>query len=261
MVMFMCIQKYTKNKNLLYKRLDDFVKSKNGKLISSEYKTAKTKYDILCANNHIFQMTADKMFSRGDWCPYCAGRYGDFQKEIENVAKHKNGKVLGTYTNNITKVLCECQSGHQFMITPGNLKQGKWCPKCRISHGEEFIEQFLIEHQIRYLKQYTFSDLKGKVKLLPFDFAIFDSKNQLISLIEYQGEQHFKPYRFLSKEEGEKQLIKVQITDRLKKEYCILNNISLFEIKAIEINDSSLSYLKKSIYEEMSKFINNLSPC
>lgn len=257
----MHIQKYTKNKKLLYERLNNFVESKNGKLLSSEYKTAKTKYDILCSNGHNFQMTADKIFGRGDWCPYCAGRYGNFQQEIENVAKHKNGKVLGTYINNTTKILCECQFGHQFMITPGNLKQGKWCPKCRTSHGEEFIEQFLLEHEIRYSKQYTFSDLKGKVKLLPFDFAIFNLKNELIGLVEYQGEQHFKPYRFLSKEDGEKQLARVQTTDKLKKEYCSLNNIRLFEIKSIEINDSSLNYLKKSIYQEMSKFINDLSPC
>ena len=63
--------------------------------------------------------------------------------------------------------------------------------------------------------------------LLRFDFAIFDKNNNLLGLIEYQGEQHYKNYKIMGKQQRE-------ITDPMKKEYCLNKNIPLFEIKYTE---------------------------
>lgn len=63
-------------------------------------------------------------------------------------------------------------------------------------------------------------------KQLPFDFAIF-KKDQLISLIEYDGEQHFKPVEIFGGEEGFKNQ---KMRDEVKDAYCIENEIPLLRI-------------------------------
>lgn len=65
---------------------------------------------------------------------------------------------------------------------------------CLNSYAESLIENILIENNIKYIKQYSFSDLVGDFgKKLRFDFAIMDEKNKIKCLIEFQGEQHFIP--------------------------------------------------------------------
>lgn len=56
---------------------------------------------------------------------------------------------------------------------------------------------------------------------LRFDFAIF-SKNKLIALIEHQGEQHYDNSAWHT--------TTLELHDSMKKEYCLKNNIPLYEI-------------------------------
>ena len=102
-------------------RLKAFALSKNGKLLSTEFKTAKTKYDFECSEGHNFQLTSDKVISRGDWCPYCAGRYGDFDKKYRDIIEGTHGgKMLSPYVKANVHITCECKCGHVFDITPVN---------------------------------------------------------------------------------------------------------------------------------------------
>lgn len=81
------------------------------------------------------------------------------------------------------------------------------------------------EHNIKFKIQYGFPDLKKG--LLKFDFAILDSSESLIALIEYQGEQHFQPIEFFG---GKKKFEMQQYNDELKRVYCANKGIPLIEI-------------------------------
>lgn len=69
------------------------------------------------------------------------------------------------------------------LIRNGNVKS---CG-CLKSSYEKEIEKILIQNDISYIKEYSFSDLRGKKHPLRFDFAIFKD-DKLCYLIEYQGE-------------------------------------------------------------------------
>ena len=63
--------------------------------------------------------------------------------------------------------------------------------------------------------------------MLRFDFAICDSENRILCLIEYQGEQHFRSFGkapFFGKLQREE-------TDLIKKNYCKQNAIPLHEVR------------------------------
>ena len=80
--------------------------------------------------------------------------------------------------------------------------------------------------------------MKHKSKL-KFDFAILNDHNQLLYLIEFNGEQHYKFNTYFHK--SAKDFLYQQFKDQLKKDYCLKNNIPLYIIKYDEI-----------IYEEVN---------
>ena len=76
---------------------------------------------------------------------------------------------------------------------------------------------FKVQDNVDYEVEYSFDDLYGTAgeNLLRFDFAI-KNKDELICLIECQGEQHFAPVQEFG---GERQFHKQVENDRLKREY------------------------------------------
>ena len=95
-----------------------------------------------------------------------------------------------------------------------------------ISKGILKIEQLLQNNNISYLKEYSFNDcLSPKGNLMKFDFYI---NNQY--LIEYDGEQHFKPMSFGGSISGEERLKSQKEYDNIKNQYCKENNIPLIRI-------------------------------
>lgn len=95
------------------------------------------------------------------------------------------------------------------------------------SKGEIEIELFLLQNGITYKRQYCFEDCKYK-KELPFDFAIFNTNQELQCLIEYDGEQHYKYIPYFHK--TEKNFKEQQLRDAIKTQYCQINNINLIRI-------------------------------
>jgi predicted metalloenzyme YecM len=51
--------------------------------------------------------------------------------ELQDYAKNKGGKLLSTnYINSKTKMLWECEEGHQWEVSWNSIKQDTWCPSC-----------------------------------------------------------------------------------------------------------------------------------
>ena len=86
---------------------------------------------------------------------------------------------------------------------------------------------------IKYIEQYKFDDCIYKDKLI-FDFYI----PSLNTCIEYDGEGHYKPFRFnKDKETMQKKLEETQIRDAIKTQYCKDNNIKLIRIPYFEFDN------------------------
>ena len=124
-----------------------------------------------------------------------------------------NGKRRRLY-----KCLCDCgnycEVQHQYLAYGDTTSCG-----CIRSKGEFLIAQLLKEHNIPFEQEYIFPDLVDKAPLR-FDFCIFDEYNNIVCLIEFQGEQHLYPSNGFYSED----LIK---HDKQKEEYCLKNNIRL----------------------------------
>lgn len=120
--------------------------------------------------------------------------------------------------------ICECQlCGTIKSISGKNIRNGdtKSCG-CLESNGEKLIAKILTEYNIKFEKEYSFSNLKSNYNLpLRFDFAIF-YKNKLIGLIEFQGIQHFQESRL-----ARDNLTDRQYRDKLKYDYCVQNKINI----------------------------------
>lgn len=145
------------------------------------------------------------------------------------------------------KCLCEC--GNYTSVLGTNLQNGsvKSCGCLKNSYGEEIVEKILKEYNISYIKEYTLPQLYGENKVaLRFDFAIFDKNDQLIQLIEYDGEQHFKVIPQWGGKEGLQQR---QINDKKKNQYCEEHNIKLIRIPYYELNNIDLQRLEIDLNE------------
>lgn len=157
---------------------------------------------------------------------------------LSKTENHKHRKTRHAYW------LCQCRCGQKKIVSSDLLIGGHTtsCGCLGQSRGEAEIADILDKLSVKYQREYVFEDLLSSKQIpLRFDFAIFDTENHFVALIEYQGEQHFvvKSYDFgtLQREE----------TDGLKREYCERNNIPLYYIKYNENTMNSLRVILKNI--------------
>lgn len=138
--------------------------------------------------------------------------------------------------------VCKCDCGNIVAVQGGNLRNGttKSCGCIKESKGEQLIHNFLIRNNIKNSREFSFPDLKSKKgNPFRFDFAILDENSQVVALIEYQGEQHYKDCGFGSYQR--------EYSDRIKRSYCKKNHVPLYEIKYDADVDSSCRKLLEEL--------------
>lgn len=206
--------------------------------ILGEYVNSYTKLTIRhnkCGNEW---NVASRNILTGRGCPKCGQlirikkatmTHSDF---VEKFKKRTNGEysIIGRYTNSYNKIevrhdLC----GYEWNVHPRSLLNRQGCPKCKASKGESEVRRVLIDLNIGYVEQYKFDECRN-INPLPFDFAVFDSDN-LVCLIEYQGEQHYQSIDFFGGNNGFEIRRK---RDSIKRQYCRKNKIPLIEIPYTE---------------------------
>ena len=130
-----------------------------------------------------------------------------------------NIEILGEYKAMRQKILCKCKQHLEvFEMNPVDILKGIIsCSQCNYSIGENLISSFLDEYNIEYVRQATFNECRY-INPLHFDFYL-EKENMVI---EYDGEQHFKPVIFgcISEEDVKKEYIKTQNRDQIKNNYC-----------------------------------------
>ncbi len=207
-----------------------------------EYKNARTNIKIFCWKHGEFEQNPEKHTKKGHGCPLCSKNIklnnNEFITKAKLVHRDKYDYSFIEYTNSESKVTIICPIHGKFNQKATNHLSGNGCPHCKASKGELKVKKFLDDNKLEFIPQKTFDECKNK-KLLPFDFYLPNYN----MVIEYQGEQHFKSINCWGGEEG---LIKTQLTDRLKKEYCNLKGIKLLEISYKD---------KNNIYEILQKHL------
>jgi len=212
--------------------------------IKTDYVKSNQKIKIICKIHGEFLQTPNNHLC-GAGCPSCAKiKISESRRKTKQYfvdmanKKHKFAYdyLNSNYKDSQTKVAIRCPNHGLFYQTPAKHLFGNGCPNCKYSRGEQKIANYLYEEKIEYKTQYKISECK-KIKPLPFDFALIDKKKNLIGLIEYQGEQHYKPMRF---SKGKEKFQNIKKSDKIKQEYCEKNNIPLLIIpytsfKSIEI--------------------------
>ncbi len=159
------------------------------------------------------------------------GNYNDFiksRKDTYDYCKENNIEVLSPYIGSDKKILFDFNCGHSLnWAIPPNLKKGARCPICSESRGEKIIREYCDKNNIKYDTQKTFQGMRGNREL---KCDIFIPEYNLV--IEYDGEQHYRPVDFASN--GEKWALeefkKIQKRDKLKNEYCRENKINMLRI-------------------------------
>ncbi|MED4225619.1 hypothetical protein [Neobacillus cucumis] len=174
---------------------------------------------------------------RGQRCPKC---YGNIRKTTESFKQEVFEKVgneyivLGEYVNTNTKIKMQHNTcGYKYPVTPDSFLHGTRCPKCNESKGERKISDFLSERGIPFQMQYRFPECRH-INPLPFDFAVLDN-NQIVFLIEYDGQLHFMPRR--DDDESLTKLKLVQLRDSIKTNFCEEHNIPLVRIPYTEFEE------------------------
>ena len=80
-------------------------------------------------------------------------------------------------------------------ISANHLTQGRTrscgCMLGKESQGQQEIRFLLESNNIHFKQEVTFQDLK-LINKLRFDFGIYNDNNELIRLIEFDGEQHYR---------------------------------------------------------------------
>ncbi len=239
------------HKNRVEKNRESFLFKKFGRLtiIEENFDIRPTQARCQCeCGNYIVTARADVVSGHTQSC-------GCLQKDRASESNIKDWTgVVSAYgvkfleqdsVNKKGQWLWKCRCGicgNEFVALPAKVNNGHItsCGCAIKSSSERYIQTILENMQLDFIEQYSFDKCKYKNRLR-FDFAIMvDDKP--IYLIEYDGQQHFKPIEWFGGEDGFKQ---TQKRDHIKNEFCASYNIPLLRLPYTLSNEE----IKQKIYE------------
>ena len=207
----------------------------------TKYKKAKIPITIICKKHKEFEQLPD-IHLTGAGCNDCGNEI--IGKKLRNsidkvirILEERRGKkrfdyslIYKTYVNNRSILSIRCVKHNKtFYQSAVDHAESGGCEDCKYkSIGEELIMSILSKRNIEYFHNWGKHDCKlgkGKAK---FDFYL--PHQNLI--IEYDGEQHFKPVQFggMTKQQAIKEFKIRKKFDKLKDEWAKKKNINLLRI-------------------------------
>ncbi len=105
---------------------------RNGKCLSDKYWNNAKPLTWQCEKGHIWEASS-RATQKGAWCAVCKSKNKNKGtiEDMQKIAEARNGKCLSVYyVNQTTKLQWQCEKGHVWNTTPGNVKEGCWCPYC-----------------------------------------------------------------------------------------------------------------------------------
>lgn len=177
-------------------------------------------------------------------CPKCVSekkRKSQVKSEevfLNELHDSHNGTIVAEdkYVNTHTKIQFKCTvCNNTFRAEPNSVTRISGCPYCKQYKGENIIADYLDSLDILFEPQKKFTDLKDN-RNLSYDFYLPDYN----ILIEYNGEQHYKPIDFFG---GIPSFNKQLLHDRLKSEYADNNGYNLLSIRYTNKSDDIISQI------------------
>lgn len=176
--------------------------------------------------------------------------------QFNNILQEKNipikcinpGKTAYRHHSKFECKKCRYIWSTYFYYIAGLSTNKSGCPKCNrgISRGNRKIIEILTKYNINFNAEYRFKNCRSSKNIpLPFDFYINQNNSQYA--IEYQGKQH---YIQLNDFFGKNCFERLQQNDKVKREYCYVNDITFIEIpywKYKNIENILLSHLEHLI--------------
>ena len=217
-------------------------------ILSDKYLNNQESMLFKCSCGEVFKRNWSQIINLNQiTCNTCSRKASSERQRrtveyLENKCKDFEIELLSKeYLNNAQKLSFKCKCGNIFVTSWAGVLSGKTC--CNTcskieSKAVSIIKEYLDKNNYTYIREYRFSDCRDIIPL-PFDFAVIDGAGKVNLLIEYDGEQHYKPINFggISKEEACLNLEKQRYHDELKNKYCKDNNIHLLRIPYWEKNN------------------------
>jgi DNA-directed RNA polymerase subunit M/transcription elongation factor TFIIS len=208
----------------------------------SSYIGMRGKVRIYCPIHGVFEQIAIA-HAKGSECNLCGNDkiartltydLNTVLDKFRNTHGDKYDYSLVKYVSASSKVKIICPEHGIFEQAPANHWKGEGCPICSHEHlydygktskGELKIKEFLLAKCIEFKHQYRIQneDLFNPRTYMVVDFYI----KSLKVIIEYNGEQHYKPVKFF----GGNKKHKIQLErDIILRQYCERHKIKLIEI-------------------------------
>lgn len=223
-------------------------------LIKGEYVSRKTPIECECLIDGTTWFPTPNNLLEGEGCPECGRISSNANSTKSNELFVMQLKIvnpdiilLQDYIQAKIPIWVKCKKcGYKWKTTPDNLLHGGCCQECSSTTNEKKLGDILISLGYNIERQKKYKDCKDK---LPLPFDIYLSEYNI--LIEYDGEQHYKPVNFggISDEEAIENFIKTQYHDSIKNKYCYTNQIPLIRVPYWEKNN-----LKNFIINQLMQY-------
>lgn len=196
-----------------------FLKNAHNQKATQKNAESRRKYhigDIIGPDNNILVLD--------DFSPVITTS-GEIKKKRRGIFKNLDTNII--FESTFNNVLCGFTWG---------------MPLKEKSKGEYKIQSLLIEHNINFIREYIFDELKDSIQVaLRFDFYLPDYN----CCIEYDGLQHFENHFGVPKDKYQHQLN----NDNIKNDFCLAYNISLIRIPYYDYNKIDWEYLWAKIQQ------------
>lgn len=168
-----------------------------------------------------------------------------------------NAELLSEYKNARTSVLVNFKCGHEpEYVSPARIKRGKGCPLCTRSAGEVRIYESLKRYRdhcyIFWDKSAIWTDdpLLSKKR---YDFQVFFPAFNVLLILEWHGQQHFRPVKVYG---GEEALKNRETSDKHKlREAQKVGYYHAFEVRKTK----DLCRVKGEVDDFIDFFVSNLN--
>lgn len=238
---------------------DDFVRISKEKHLDrynysqSEYVSSSSKVYIICPDHGGFWQIAGEHM-QGAGCPKCKGfnkSTDEFKEQLKKVHGYTYKLDKVEYINATTKVCMICKEHGDFFATPSNLLSGQGCPICHKHKGEERVERYLKDNNIKYSAQHEIPNESLLIpnKVLRIDFYL----PNINTFIEYNGGQHYFPVVMFG---GQEKFEHQQLRDHVLRQYCKEHGVCLIEIPYTEYNNIE-KILNKELKNKITESASN----
>lgn len=221
----------------------DIIDKMDGKVIS--HSDDEQWFNIECSAGHLWTSHRNYLIV-GSWCRKCFAISRRLSiKHAQEIAAKRGGDCLSeTYENAHAKLLWKCSVGHIWPAALYSIKNGRWCPQCRIGLSEKccrFLLETIFEQPFPKAKPEWLKNEEGqKLELDGYCEALGIA-------FEHNGDQHFKEVK-----KFKQSLERIKVHDEIKLRACKTNGVKLIVVPAL-FSKLRINQLQTFVYDELCR--------